>query len=151
MKTIATITEAMRDHDRIHAPGSESPQWGAYVEDCRQVLGATPYDIDGGVVVSAEFAAYWTAIANRDYSTAEAFGDVNPDWIAEDQPEPIKSLDDLFAAMRDRSPSVGSWDDLPSFGGDEPSDTREIWSWDTTRLIVGTCADDIRIVNRADW
>lgn len=25
---------------------------------------------------------------------------------------------------------------LPVYGGDEPSDTREIWSWDATHLLV---------------
>ena len=27
--------------------------------------------------------------------------------------------------------------ELPTFGGDEPSDTCEVWSWDETRLLVG--------------
>ena len=38
--------------------------------------------------------------------------------------------------------------DLPTFGGEEPDDTSEVWSWDETRLLVGTCADDIEIINR---
>ncbi|MCP4661006.1 MAG: hypothetical protein GY856_36860 [bacterium] len=43
----------------------------------------------------------------------------------------------------------GDWDtSLPTFGGEEPADTAEIWSWDETRLIVGTCADDLEIVDR---
>ena len=35
--------------------------------------------------------------------------------------------------------------ELPTFGGEEPSNTEGIWSWDKARMIVGTCADDFRI------
>ena len=40
------------------------------------------------------------------------------------------------------------WTGLPTFGGEAPDDTRGIWSWDETRLIVGTCADDLEIMER---
>ena len=40
------------------------------------------------------------------------------------------------------------WSDLPTFGGPEPADTIEVWSWDATHLIVGTTADLWRIVPR---
>lgn len=40
------------------------------------------------------------------------------------------------------------WTALPTFGGEEPSDTGGIWSWDATRLLVGSCASDLRIVYR---
>ena len=39
--------------------------------------------------------------------------------------------------------------DLPTFGGPEPDDTSGVWSWDETRLLVGSCIDDLRIVPRA--
>ena len=38
--------------------------------------------------------------------------------------------------------------DLPTYGGDTPDDTREVWSWDAGRLLVGTCASDLEIVAR---
>lgn len=41
--------------------------------------------------------------------------------------------------------------DLPNFGGKEPEDTSEIWSWDEKRLLVGSCADEFNIVDRDDW
>ncbi|MBK5247507.1 MAG: hypothetical protein JJE49_09615 [Peptostreptococcaceae bacterium] len=45
----------------------------------------------------------------------------------------------------------GQWStSLPTFGGTEPSDTEGIWSWDETRLIVGTCASDLQIISRID-
>ena len=43
------------------------------------------------------------------------------------------------------------WSALPIFGGEEPANTQEIWSWDETRLLVGTYAYDLDIVPRAEW
>ena len=40
------------------------------------------------------------------------------------------------------------WTELPTYGGAEPADTDGIWSWDATRLLIGTCADDLQIVER---
>jgi CTP:molybdopterin cytidylyltransferase MocA len=40
------------------------------------------------------------------------------------------------------------WTSLPTFGGDEPASTSGVWSWDATSLLVGTCADDLKIVAR---
>ena len=63
-----------------------------------------------------------------------------------------KNLDELYAKMVANHPSVSNiWTDLPKFGGEEPADTSEVWSWDDKRLIVGTCGSDIRIINREDW
>lgn len=39
---------------------------------------------------------------------------------------------------------------LPTFGGEEPTYSDGIWSWDATHLLVGTCAADLRMVPRAD-
>lgn len=36
---------------------------------------------------------------------------------------------------------------LPVYGGEEPSSTDGVWSWDAERLLV----DDMRIVPRAEW
>lgn len=42
--------------------------------------------------------------------------------------------------------------DLPTFGGSEPSDTAEVWSWDATHLLVGDGpVSEWEIVPRADW
>lgn len=38
--------------------------------------------------------------------------------------------------------------ELPTFGGEEPSDTSGVWSWDKNNLLVGTCVDDMEIVSR---
>ncbi len=40
------------------------------------------------------------------------------------------------------------WTSLPTFGGEEPDDTSGVWSWDETRVITGTCADDLKIAPR---
>ena len=37
---------------------------------------------------------------------------------------------------------------LPTFGGTEPADTTGIWSWDSTRLLVGDGSADLEIVER---
>ena len=43
-----------------------------------------------------------------------------------------------------------NWTDLQTFGGDEPDSTLGVWSWDSNSLLVGTCADDLKIVSRAE-
>jgi len=63
-----------------------------------------------------------------------------------DDSGPIDDLGDLLAVLRDYQPE--SLDDLPTFGGDAPRDTSEIWAWDETRLLVGTCCADLEIVAR---
>jgi hypothetical protein len=58
------------------------------------------------------------------------------------------TLDELAEMMREGR--VTPLDELPTFGGDEPTDTCGVWSWDTDRVIVGTCADDIEIITREE-
>jgi len=43
-----------------------------------------------------------------------------------------------------------TWDALPNFGGSEPLDTRGVWSWDETSLLVGACSDELYIEPRVD-
>lgn len=62
----------------------------------------------------------------------------------------VKNLDELFELMKRDDPKLGDWSSLPNFGGDQPLDTSEIWSWDEKRLIVGTCSSDIEIVERPE-
>ena len=62
-------------------------------------------------------------------------------------------LEDLHAALTGDDPGAldrhGEWrTDLPTFGGAEPADTSGVWSWDETRLLEGTCAADLEIVDR---
>jgi len=71
------------------------------------------------------------------------------------------NLSQLLELMLNNHPSTldshGQWSsDLPVFGGPQPtmdegdgaaSDAR-LWSWDSTHLLVGTCADDLEIVER---
>ena len=48
-----------------------------------------------------------------------------------------------------RDPGV-DWTDLPTFGGSKPTNTIGVWSWDKTRLLIGTCAEDLQIAARRD-
>lgn len=74
----------------------------------------------------------------------------------------ISNLDDLLVVLRDHeeiavyakngqhSSQPAGLDELPTFGGPEPEDTEGVWSWDSARLLVGTCSDDFEIVFRQD-
>mgnify|MGYP003625742748 CR=1 FL=1 len=68
--------------------------------------------------------------------------------------ELIKNDREVFEAAYQNceNPICRIWDysDLPTFGGTMPADTIEIFSWDKTRLLVGTCADDMRIISRSE-
>jgi hypothetical protein len=82
-----------------------------------------------------------------------------------------KSLDDLLSIIKEiaeekrairsepdacaheRAEDVGrevDWCSLPTFGGADLSGTPGAWSWDATRVISGTCPEDMRIVERED-
>lgn len=61
-----------------------------------------------------------------------------------------RSLEDLLALFGNLDDRTAT--ELPTFGGEEPAGgTSEVWSWDETRLLVGTCASDLRIVARSEW
>lgn len=59
-----------------------------------------------------------------------------------------RNLDELFTAMR--APGAVWASDFPTFGGADVRNTTGVWSWDATRKIVGTCAQDLQIVARED-
>jgi hypothetical protein len=61
-------------------------------------------------------------------------------------PRPPRSLDALLTQLQAGERELD--DHLPTFGGPEPRDTAEIWSWDPTRLLVGTCRRDLCLVPR---
>lgn len=66
-------------------------------------------------------------------------------------PSAVEAPEDLLgllALMRDRK--IRDWTDLPTFGGAEPEDTSEVWSWDETNLIVGSSPGGLSIVLRAE-
>jgi hypothetical protein len=60
------------------------------------------------------------------------------------------SLDALLAVLREHGADLPEreWTRLPTFGGEEPRSTSGVWSWDESRMLVGTCASDVRIVAR---
>lgn len=60
----------------------------------------------------------------------------------------IDDLSDLLAVLREYQPD--DLDDLPTFGGNEPTDTTATWSWDAERVLVGLCVNDLTIWPR-DW
>ena len=62
----------------------------------------------------------------------------------EDLLEYLKNWNDEYTQME-----MAMW--LPDFGGEEPRNTSEIWSWDNDNLLVGTCSEDFRICSRKEW
>jgi len=63
----------------------------------------------------------------------------------------IENLDDLLDHIMSNDIDDQTMSDLPTFGGDIPSDTTHIWSWDEERLLVGTCSTDYGIMTRKEW
>jgi hypothetical protein len=63
---------------------------------------------------------------------------------------PPTTLDELYEKMKEDDPDLPPWDMLPVFGGPDIEDPDGIWSWDETRMIVGTNSTDIRLVDRDD-
>jgi len=58
--TIGTLTEVIRSYESIHAPGSETELWGAYLEDTCKETGYMAYNADhDDVPVGKEFARFW--------------------------------------------------------------------------------------------
>jgi hypothetical protein len=88
-------------------------------------------------------AAHWALMTRTDQARSKIAAATN--------------LAALLAALRDtrdlpaEAQAEIDWSDLPVFGGEESDSTLGVWSWDAESLIVGTCADDIKIVSRADW
>jgi hypothetical protein len=58
-----------------------------------------------------------------------------------------KNLDELFKSIKKGEIELSP--QLPVFGGSEPESTSGVWSWDETRLLVGTCASDLRMERRS--
>lgn len=63
----------------------------------------------------------------------------------------ITNLNELCEMMRTNRFSERELMELPTFGGEEPSESDvdgPLWSWDASRVIVGLCSDDFEVVWR---
>ncbi len=60
------------------------------------------------------------------------------------------NLDDLLFDVQCNRFQEGAMTRLPTYGGETPANTNGVWSWDATRLMVGTCARDMRLVLRSE-
>ena len=58
------------------------------------------------------------------------------------------SLDALRLLLQRDAEEHIDWTDLPTFGGEQPACTVQVWSWDAESLLVGDCADSLEIVAR---
>ncbi len=64
---------------------------------------------------------------------------------------PIESLEDLAAVLSGAEVSEDSeypLEDLPTFGGEEPEDAHEIYSWDAERMLIYDGIDGFVIEER---
>ncbi|ADC73211.1 hypothetical protein TK90_2725 (plasmid) [Thioalkalivibrio sp. K90mix] len=84
--------------------------------------------------------------------------DASLEWAAERAIRNASDLDVLVEALAERYDDTSErfqergLVDLPNFGGDETEDTRGIWSWDETRLLIGEGdPDEWQVVTREDW
>tara|TARA_R110000796_G_scaffold201546_2_gene317730 strand:- start:374 stop:598 length:225 start_codon:yes stop_codon:yes gene_type:complete len=59
-----------------------------------------------------------------------------------------QNLPELLDAMQCDAFDDREMSALPTFGGPEPRDTTEIWSWDATHVITGTHPGDYTIEKR---
>lgn len=82
--------------------------------------------------------------------TGELVGNFESEEEALEEWNAPETLDELYEMMKNDDPNLPEWDSLPTFGGPDIDNTTGIWSWDETRKIVGTCSDDIKIVDRDD-
>lgn len=105
----------------------------------------------------------------------EKLGELKQQWIDDRFPEEVDSLENLLLFMLafDDIEAEGDdrWavslleeryenikflgygyvaDELPTFGGEEPENTEEVWSWDAENLLVGTCSEDYMVVSRKE-
>jgi hypothetical protein len=95
-------------------------------------------------------------IEQRD-AIAEIVGDVEVAILEQFKRSPqeelqdAEDLDELFELMKKHGDNKEiDWCDLPTFGGEDIQHTVLIWSWDATRKITGSCADDLSIEDRED-
>jgi len=58
------------------------------------------------------------------------------------------TLTALFDGLTSGALADADWSDLPTYGGIAPADTLNVWSWNATHLIVGTCGADLELVAR---
>lgn len=86
MMTAQELFDAMTEHEREHAPGSETTQgqwFTAWLYD-RGYLRSGQDQIDTlAVQVDSYEAAYWMAVASGDLIEASKFGEIPEEWQGE--------------------------------------------------------------------
>ena len=70
-------------------------------------------------------------------------------WIAKRQPTP-ESLEDLRELIAGGLVG-GDYDAYATFGGEAPHRSEGVFSWDRSRVLIGSCPDSLEIVDRDEW
>lgn len=117
-------------------------------------------------LITGQTGLQWTAEANSEIEALEHFDQnvgIDPnneglERILEQGDILIQAIDnltDLLEWMRQGDDDGLEWLNrqnlIPTFGGEMPSDTSEIWSWDEEHLLIGACSDEYEIVTREEW
>ena len=111
-------------------------------------------------LITGQTGLQWACRADSEHEALEDFDNANPHddemEVFEDLTiEAICNLRDLLEWMKQGDDDGLDWLNrrnlIPTFGGDAPSDTSEIWSWDEEHLLIGACSDEYEIVTREDW
>lgn len=87
--------------------------------------------------------------------TTDEWGDEAVEATADRAP---RNLDEMLEVLRTNAVWPGAplahgkldWTSLPVYGGPDVPDTMEVWSWDDERMLVGSCSEELRIVERAE-
>ena len=62
-----------------------------------------------------------------------------------------ESLDELLSAITAHANAKDDLSFLPTYGGVAPESTMYVWSWDTSRVLIGESIDDFEILARDEW
>lgn len=60
------------------------------------------------------------------------------------------NLEELKEILEQNELHDKTWEELPTFGGEMPFNTGGVWSWDESRVLVGTNSEDLEIMDRDD-
>ena len=117
-------------------------------------------------LITGQTGLQWACRADSEHEALENYDQgvgIDPNNVGLDEiieqgdllVEAICNLTDLLEWMKQGDDDGLDWLNrlnlIPTFGGDAPSDTSEIWSWDEEHLLIGACSDEYEIVTREEW
>ena len=80
---LSEVIERMKEREKVRTYGSETTQWGSFVQECKEQYNAMPWQVGDSkpdTEVDEYFATFWCAIADENFEKAEEYGEVPEDW-----------------------------------------------------------------------